>query len=96
MIEWLSINPHLIFSFVIFLAGVILLVVASILYHVRKRKIIVLSPVEVIAGYTKFEKKIFFVGIILSALGLITLLIISELYGNYYMDNGVLTLSKRR
>jgi hypothetical protein len=43
---------------------------------------------------TEFEKKIFFIGIILASLGLITLLIISELYGNYYFDNGVPTLSK--
>jgi len=50
---------------------------------------------EVIAGYTRFEKKIFFIGIILAALGLITLLIISELYGNYYFDSGVPTLSKK-
>ena len=95
MIEWLSINPHLIPSFVSCLAGGILLIVAPILYHIRKRKFIVLSPIEVISGYTRFEKKIFFIGITLAALGLITLLIISELYGNYYFDNGVPTLSKK-
>jgi hypothetical protein len=96
MIEWLSINPHLIPSFVSCLAGVILLTVASILYHIRKRKFIVLSPIAVIAGYTRFEKKLFFIGIILAALGLISLLIISELYGNYYFDNGVPILTKKR
>jgi hypothetical protein len=79
VLQWLYINPHLIPSFVIFLVGLILLVVASILYHIRKRKVIVLSTIEVIRGYTGIEKKIFFVGIILAALGLITLLMISEL-----------------
>ncbi len=92
MIKWLSINPHLIPSFVSFLAGIILSAVASILYHIRKRKVIVLSPIEVIKGYTRFEKKIFFVGIILAALGLISLIAISERYGYYYFDNGVPTL----
>ena len=95
MIEWLSINPHLIPSSVIFLAGGILSVVASILYHVRKKKVMVLSPMEVIGGYTRFEKKIFFAGIILATLGLISLIAISELYGYYYFDNGVPTLSSR-
>jgi uncharacterized membrane protein len=95
VIEWLSINPHLIPSFIILLAGGILSVVASILYHVRKKRVIVVSPIEVIGGYTRFEKKIFLVGIILAMLGLISLIAISELYGYYYFDNGVPTLSRR-
>jgi hypothetical protein len=95
VIEWFSINPHLIPSFVILLAGGILSVVASILYHVRKKRVMVVSPIEVIGGYTGFEKKIFFVGIILAMLGLISLIAISELYGYYYFDNGVPTLSRR-
>jgi hypothetical protein len=82
-------------SFIILLAGGILSVVASILYHVRKKKIIVISPIEVIGGYTRFEKKIFFAGIILAIVGLISLIAISQLYGYYYFVNGVPTLSRR-
>jgi hypothetical protein len=93
VIEWFSINPHLIPSFLILLTGVILSVAASVLYHVRKKKIMVLSPIEVIGGYSRFEKKIFLAGMILAALGLISLIAISELYGNYYFDNGIPTLS---
>jgi hypothetical protein len=95
VIEWFSINPHLIPSFVILLAGGILSIAASILYHIRKKKIIVLSPIKVIGGYTRFEKKIFLVGIILAMVGLISLIAISELYGYYYFDNGVPTSSRR-
>jgi hypothetical protein len=82
-------------SFIILLAGGILSVAASILYHVRKKKIIVISPIEVIGGYTRFEKKIFFAGIILAIVGLISLIAISQLYGYYYFVNGVPTLSRR-
>jgi uncharacterized membrane protein len=95
VIEWFFINRHLIPSFIILLAGGILSVVASILYHVRKKKIIVISPIEVIGGYTRFEKKIFFAGIILAIVGLISLIAISQLYGYYYFVNGVPTLSRR-
>jgi hypothetical protein len=69
--------------------------VASVLYHVRKKRIFVISPIEVIGGYTRFEKKIFLAGIILAMVGLISLVTISQLYGYYYFDNGVPTLSKR-
>jgi hypothetical protein len=95
VIEWFSINPHLVPSFIILLAGGILSIAASVLYHIRKKKIIVLSPIEVIGGYTRFERKIFLVGIILATVGLISLIAISELYGYYYFDNGVPTLSRR-
>ena len=95
MIEWFSINPHLIPSFIILIGGGILSVAASILYHVRKKRFMVISPIEVIGGYTRFEKKIFLVGIILAMFGLISLIAISELYGYYYFDNGVPTLSGR-
>ena len=95
MIEWFLINPHLIPSFIIFLAGGMLSVAASVLYHVRKKRVMVISPIEVIGGYTRFEKKIFFAGIILAATGLISLIAISQLYGYYYFDNGVPLLSTR-
>jgi uncharacterized membrane protein len=95
VIEWFSINPHLIPSFIILLAGGILSVVASVLYHIRKKRVMVISPIKVIGGYTRFEKKIFLIGIILATIGLISLIAISELYGNYYFDNGVPTLSRR-
>lgn len=73
--KWLSIDPYLLPSFVSFMAGIILLAVATILYNIRKRKVIVLSPTEVIGGFTGIERKIFFVGIILAVFGLISLLI---------------------
>jgi hypothetical protein len=77
------------------MAGGILSVLASVLYHFRKKRFMVISPMEVIGGYSRFERKIFLVGMILAALGLISLVVISELYGNYYFDNGVPTLSGR-
>jgi uncharacterized membrane protein len=95
LIEWFSINPHLIPSFIILLAGGVLSIVASILYHVRKKRVMVISPIEVMGGYTRFEKKVFLVGIILATVGLISLIAISELYGYYYFDNGVPTFSRR-
>jgi hypothetical protein len=79
----------------ILLAGGILSVAASILYHVRKKRIIVISPIKVIGGYTGFERKIFLAGIILAMVGLISLIVISQLYGYYYFVNGVPTLSGR-
>lgn len=94
VLEWLSINPHLIPSCVFFWGGGILLVLAPLMYQIRIKKIIILNPIKAIMHYTKLEKRILIIGIILLILGLISLILITKFYGYYYFDEGVPTWHK--
>jgi hypothetical protein len=94
-IKWLFINPHLIASFVCLFIGLILLILAPMLYQVRVKKVIILNPFKIIREYTPRERKILIAGVILFLLGLLSSIMIEERYGYYYFDNGVPTLLKK-
>ncbi len=94
-VDWLLINKHLIPSFLCFFAGGILLFLAPLLYQIRTRKLLITNPIEAIRAYTKTEKKIMVIGVLLAFGGLISLIIISEKSGYYYFNNGIPTLLKK-
>jgi len=72
-----------------------MLVLAPILYQIRKKKLFILNPIKAIQEYSRFEKKILIIGILLIGVGFISLIVIAEKYGYYYFDNGVPTLLKK-
>jgi len=93
-IKWLLVNPHLIASYVCLFFGLILLVLAPILYQIRVKKIIILNPFKIIKEYIPRERKILIAGVILFVLGFLSSILIEQHYGYYYFDNGVPTLLK--
>lgn len=93
-LEWLLINKHLIPSFLSFFAGLILLVLAPTFYQIRTRKLLILNPIAAIKAYSKFEKSMLTIGVLLAFGGLISSIIILETYGYYYFNNGFPTLLK--
>ena len=93
--DWFLINKHLIPSFLSFFAGFILLVLAPVLYQARTRKLLILNPIAAIREYSKTEKAMLIIGVLLAFGGLISVIIISETYGYYYFNNGVPTLLKK-
>lgn len=95
IVEWLLANIHLFPSFIFFFSGLILLILAPILYQIRKRRIIILNPIKAIREYSRFERRLLIVGTILALVGLVSLIVISETVGYYYLKNGVPTLLKR-
>ena len=94
MINWLLINPHLIPSYLCIILGLILVVLAPIIYQIRMKKILIINPFKAIKEYNKLEKKILIIGVVLFVLGFISSTVIEERYGYYYFNNGVPTLLK--
>jgi hypothetical protein len=95
MLEWLSINPHLIAPYICLILGLVLLVLSPILYQIRKRKILIINPFKAIKEYNKIEKRLLILGIVLFVLGFASSTIIEEKYGYYYLKDGVPTLLKK-
>lgn len=95
LIKWLLINPHLIPSFVLFIMGCIFLTLSTIIYSIRRKKILILNPVKAIKEYSRVEIMMLIIGIVLGTCGFVSLIIISEMFGYYYFKNGVPTLMKR-
>lgn len=94
-LKWLLINPHLIASYVCLFVGLILLVLAPILYQIRVKKIIILNPFKIIKEYMPRERNILIAGLILFLVGFLSSILIEERYGYYYFNNGVPTLLKK-
>ncbi len=80
MIKWLSINPHLIVPYICLIIGLVLLVLAPVLYQIRKKKILIINPFKAIKEYNKLEKRILILGIVLFVLGFASSTIIEEKY----------------
>jgi len=93
-LQWLAINPHLIPSAICFILGFVFLVAAPSLYRIRKRKMNIFIPANIFE-YSSAERTLFIAGVVLATVGLISLIVISELYGYYYFNNGVPTFLKR-
>jgi hypothetical protein len=93
--DWILINKHLIPSFLCFFAGLILIVLARTKYQARTRKLLILNPIAAIEEYSKTERSMRTIGLLLLFSGFISLIIISETYGYYYFNNGVPTLLKK-
>jgi len=94
-IKWLLINPHLIASYACLFVGLILLVLAPILYQVRVKKVIILNPFKIIKEYIPRERNILIAGVILFLVGFLSSILIEQRYGYYYFDNDVPTLLKK-
>ena len=95
MIEDLYINPHLIPSYISFFTGGALLVITAVLYQIRTKTVIILNPIKAWREYSRLEKRIFCAGVFFALFGLISLIVISETVGYYYIKNGVPTLLKK-
>lgn len=87
MIKWLSINIHLIPSITCFFVGMVLLIIAPILYQIRIKKILIINPVKAIKKYNQNEKSLFIIGTVMIIIGIISVVLISEFYGYYYFKN---------
>ena len=96
LIKWLSVNTHLVPSFVSFIFGLILLIIAPIKYHIRTGTLIILNPIKAFREYDKFEKTCLVAGAAFTFIGLLSEIIIAKTIGYYYFKNGIPTSIRGR
>ena len=94
LIKWFSINIHLLPSYLCFFVGAFLSVLVPIKYQIRMKKIIILNPFKMIQEFTPSERKMYVIGITLGAIGVLSLYVIENVYGYYYLKDGTPTLIK--
>jgi len=91
--KWFIINIHLVPSLASFVAGLVFLMLAPLKYMTRTDKDIILNPFAIIAEYNKTETRLFFMGMVLLIVGLVSLTVITSKFGYYYFNGSVPTLT---
>ena len=71
-VKWLLSNPRLIPAVICFGMGIFFAALSSILFQLRKKRLVLFTNYKMYAEYNNYEKRVLLIGIILLMVGMVS------------------------